>query len=247
MPVPPGFPVNEVTTFITQVAESLHIDPTIALRVAVSEGGITRPFPTGDIDQGGSYGPYQLFMGGGLGNQFQAQTGLNPADPANWMHTVTFALEWAKQNGWNPGGTLIVMPNGQRSATGGGFHGATVAGIGNWEGIGEGQGPTPVVPPTVQPPYTPQPPYNPPGPGAPYNPRNPQPTPQPTGGSSIIQLQPIQVGPYKLDPNPLAAIGARFALTAVALGVIVFGFIFIVWDKTPQQVKDTAARAATEL
>jgi phage-related minor tail protein len=39
-------------------------------------------------------------FGTGLGNQFMAQTGLDPADPANWQRSTAFALDQAKANGW---------------------------------------------------------------------------------------------------------------------------------------------------
>jgi uncharacterized membrane protein YgcG len=116
----------DVAAYIQQVAPKYGIDPNIALRVAQSEG-LNNPVG----DQGKSFGPFQLYTGGGLGNSFQQQTGLNPADfQNNWQAQVNFALQWAAENGWNPGGVRTAT-----GATGGGFHGATVAGISNWEGI----------------------------------------------------------------------------------------------------------------
>jgi hypothetical protein len=65
-----------------------------------------------------SYGPFQLYMGGGLGNNFLEQTGLDPRDPTTWKKQVDFALGHAKNNGW------------------GSWYGARNAGIGDFQGIG---------------------------------------------------------------------------------------------------------------
>lgn len=64
-----------------------------------------------------SFGPFQLYKGGGLGNAFMAKTGLDPAYAANGPAGVDFALDYAKKNGW------------------GAWYGAGKAGIGDFEGI----------------------------------------------------------------------------------------------------------------
>jgi hypothetical protein len=117
----------EIGAYIRQQAELRGIDPDIAWRVANSEG---LNHPVGDYGQ--SFGPYQLYVGGGLGNVFQTQTGLSPANyEQNWRTQVQWVLNWVTTHGWNPGGVLT----GPGSASGGGFHGATVAGISNWQGL----------------------------------------------------------------------------------------------------------------
>jgi hypothetical protein len=65
-----------------------------------------------------SFGPFQLYKGGGLGNEFQRRTGLDPALAQNGPAGVDFALDHAAKNGW------------------GAWYGAGKAGIGNMEGIG---------------------------------------------------------------------------------------------------------------
>ncbi|QAZ45959.1 phage tail length tape measure family protein [Mesorhizobium sp. Pch-S] len=104
--------VANATSFIKQYASAIGIDPDIALKVARSEGlgaGIWQS----NYSKGGfrepSFGPFQLLKGGqgtgfgtGLGNRFMQQTGLDPADPANWQKSTAFALDQAKAGGWGP-------------------------------------------------------------------------------------------------------------------------------------------------
>lgn len=98
------------------------IDPDVAMRVARSEG--FNNFQSSVITKNGSreksWGAFQLYTGGGLGNEFQKSTGLDPSDPANERATIQFALANARKNGW------------------GAFHGAANTGIGNWQGINKG-------------------------------------------------------------------------------------------------------------
>jgi hypothetical protein len=103
--------------YIRQTAQKYNIDPNVAVKVAASEGLAN---PVGD--NGKSGGAFQLYTGGGLGNVFQQQTGLNPLDPANEKQTIDFALQQASQGGWGP------------------FHGAARSGISQWQGIGTGAG-----------------------------------------------------------------------------------------------------------
>lgn len=104
------YSVANATSFIKQYASAIGIDQDIALKVARSEGlgaGIWQS----NYSKGGfrepSFGPFQLLKGGqgtgfgtGLGNKFMAQTGLDPADPANWQQSTAFALDQAKASGW---------------------------------------------------------------------------------------------------------------------------------------------------
>lgn len=118
-----------VAQYISQSAIARGIDPATAVAVAKSEG---LNIPVGDA--GASFGPFQLYTGGGLGNTFQQQTGLNPADYlSNWQEQVDFFLNWAAKNGWNPGG--VGLGSGYVPGTGGGSHGASAAGISNWQGL----------------------------------------------------------------------------------------------------------------
>lgn len=104
-----------LTGYIRETAKKYGVDPEVALRVAKSEG--LRDFSG---DGGKSGGAFQLYTGGGLGNEFQKQTGLDPLDPANEKATIDYALKHASQHGWKP------------------WHGAKNTGIGEFEGIGAG-------------------------------------------------------------------------------------------------------------
>lgn len=106
------YSVANATAFIEKYAAAIGVDPSIALKVARSEGlgvGIWQS----NYSKGGfrepSYGPFQLLKGGpgtgfgtGLGNKFMSQTGLDPSDPANWQKSTAFALDQAKAGGWGP-------------------------------------------------------------------------------------------------------------------------------------------------
>jgi hypothetical protein len=105
-----SYSVANATDFIKQYSSAIGIDPDIALRVARSEGlgnGIWQSNAVSNGIREPSFGPFQLLKGGkgtgfgtGLGNKFMAQTGLDPADPANWQQSTAFALDQAKASGW---------------------------------------------------------------------------------------------------------------------------------------------------
>jgi len=108
--------------YIRETAKRYGIDPEVALKVAKSEG--LSSFRSGVRTKSGkeepSWGAFQLYTGGGLGNQFQKETGLDPSDPANEKATIDYALKTAAKVGWGP------------------WHGAKNTGIKQWEGIGGG-------------------------------------------------------------------------------------------------------------
>jgi hypothetical protein len=118
--------------YIIEAAKKRGIDPSVALKVAMSEGGVEGHIQS-RVEKNGhqepSFGPFQLLKGGqngfpmGMGNDFQTRTGLDPADPANTKATIDFALDQAKQVGWGP------------------WYGAKAAGITGMEGI-DGRGVT---------------------------------------------------------------------------------------------------------
>lgn len=102
--------------YIRERAQAYNIDPDIASRVASSEGLAN---PVGD--RGTSFGAMQLHVGGGMGDEFRRDRGLDPSDPKNERQTIDYALSRVPQTGWTP------------------FHGAARAGIGAREGIGQVQ------------------------------------------------------------------------------------------------------------
>lgn len=112
---------TEIEQYIRAAAIQRGIDPDIAVRVAKSEGGVSDPVRQSDIVKNGvrepSYGPFQLYMGDGLGNA-ALKAGIDPRDPNQWQQGVDFALDNAKKDGW------------------GAWYGAKNVGIGNRDGIG---------------------------------------------------------------------------------------------------------------
>ena len=112
-----------LSEYIRETARKYGVDPDVALKVAKSEG--LRDFSG---DGGKSGGAFQLYTGGGLGNTFKKDTGLDPLDPANEKATIDYALKHASQHGWKP------------------WHGAAKVGVGEFDGIGGGAAarPTPL-------------------------------------------------------------------------------------------------------
>ncbi len=112
--------MTPIEEYIRLRAPLYGIDPDIAVRVAESEGGLTDPVRQSDVVKNGrrerSYGPYQLYMDGGLGNRALA-AGIDPRKPEHWRSGVDFALSEAGNKGW------------------GQWFGAAKVGIGEWDGI----------------------------------------------------------------------------------------------------------------
>ncbi len=114
---------QDIEGYIRYAAQKRGIDPNVAVRVAQSEGGLSDPVRQSDYvnprtgKREESYGPFQLYMGGGLGNAFQAATGKAPSDPSAWRQGVDFALDQAARGGWGP------------------WYGAARVGIGNRQGL----------------------------------------------------------------------------------------------------------------
>ncbi len=117
--------LSDVSAYIREAAIRRGIDPDIALRVARSEGlapGVWQSNYYKDGRRETSYGPYQLLVGGGLGDKFIEQTGLDPRDESTVFKQVDFALDQAAKGGWSP------------------WYGAAKVGVGNWDGIGKPAG-----------------------------------------------------------------------------------------------------------
>jgi hypothetical protein len=99
---------TQMERFIRDYARSIGIDPDIAMRVALSEGGqqsmtdvTRRAVGTEAYGREESYGPFQLHMRGGLGAKALA-AGIDPRKPEDAYRAVKFALDQAKAGGWGP-------------------------------------------------------------------------------------------------------------------------------------------------
>lgn len=109
--------------YIREGAAARGINPDMAVAVANSEG-----LGTFLGDGGKSGGAFQLYTGGGLGNTFQRDTGLDPLDQKNEKATIDYALDHIARNGWGP------------------WHGARRIGITGKMGIGGKSTEKPTVP-----------------------------------------------------------------------------------------------------
>jgi tape measure domain-containing protein len=132
---PSNLPDTEISRYIVQDAQGLGFkDPFTAVRVALTEGGVTEPARMGAFDTGRSFWPFQLHYGGagtpyaawgtvaGMGNEFTQLTGWGPGDPNAWKASTDFALQRAAQVGWGP------------------WYGAASVGITGFQGIKYGGG-----------------------------------------------------------------------------------------------------------
>ena len=107
----------EIESFIREAAAARGISPDIAIRVALTEGGVTEPARMGDFSgppwySGKSWWAYQAHYGGvgtpyatwghtaGMGNGFTALTGWQPGDPAAWRDCARYCLNRARTGGW---------------------------------------------------------------------------------------------------------------------------------------------------
>ncbi len=97
-----------IAAYIAQAARARNIDPSTALAVARSEGLNADPneaWQSTVVKNGKrerSYGPFQLYIDGGMGNDFMRDTGLDPRDKDTWDEQVDYALDYASQHGWGP-------------------------------------------------------------------------------------------------------------------------------------------------
>lgn len=129
--VSPGYPPDmsqaEIEGIIREEATSRGIDPNIAVRVFRSEGAgsyqssVSRSGAGSLNGREASFGPYQLYTGGGLGNEYERVTGrslVNDNTREGVTNQIRFALDKASQKGW------------------GAWYGAAKVGVGDWDGIG---------------------------------------------------------------------------------------------------------------
>lgn len=97
--------VAGLESYIRDAATKRGIDPDVAVRVARSEGLAPGVWQSNVVKNGRretSYGPFQLLVGGGLGDKFQKVYGKSPADPSTVRQQIDFALDEAATGGWSP-------------------------------------------------------------------------------------------------------------------------------------------------
>jgi hypothetical protein len=102
-----GLSAEAIKNYIRQEATKRNIDPEAAVKVASTEG--MGQYQSGVINKKGererSYGPFQLYMGGGLGNSFKKDTGIDPGEDSSARSVkmqIQYALDHAaKQGNWD--------------------------------------------------------------------------------------------------------------------------------------------------
>lgn len=103
--------VEDLEDIIRREASLRNIDPEIAIRLWRSEGGgvyqseIERTGRGSHRGREASFGPFQLFTGGGLGNDYERLTGRNlltDNTPEGITKQIQFSLDMAVDQGWTP-------------------------------------------------------------------------------------------------------------------------------------------------
>lgn len=123
------YDVKALKQYIASNAARYGLDPATALKVWTGEGLSEGVWQSNIVKNGvrePSYGPFQFYTGGGMGNEFQKATGLDPRDPKNVYAMADYAMAHAGKHGW------------------GQWYAARDQGIGPWQGIAKGKDmPTP--------------------------------------------------------------------------------------------------------
>lgn len=108
---PPEMTRSAIEAIIRDEAELRGIDPSVAVRIFRAEGASAYQSTvprSGRGSLGGreaSFGPYQLYIGGGLGNEYQERTGRDLTrdnTPEGIRNQIRFALDMAVTQSWQP-------------------------------------------------------------------------------------------------------------------------------------------------
>ena len=135
-----GITKEMITQIITEESNLRKIDPSVAIRLYKAEGfnSYQSTIPrTGEGSLNGmeaSFGPFQLFTGGGMGNDYETDTNrklVNDNTIEGITKQIQYALDKAVQGGWKPWSGAKVAGIGEREGLGN----AIV--IGNWKETGE--------------------------------------------------------------------------------------------------------------
>lgn len=108
-----GYPMknSEIEAIIRREATLRKMDPEVAIQIYRHEGAgayqsqIPREGSGTHNGKEASFGPFQLFTGGGLGNEYEKATGrnlLNDNTPEGIELQIKFALDKAVEQGWSP-------------------------------------------------------------------------------------------------------------------------------------------------
>ncbi len=118
---------KQMESIVRSEAEARGIDPDVAVAIFYSEGAgayqsqIARSGAGAHGGKEASFGPFQLYTGGGLGNKYEQATGRSLLED-NTIDGVTnqirFALDAAVDSGWSP------------------WYGRKTAGVGVRDGLG---------------------------------------------------------------------------------------------------------------
>ena len=98
--------MSPMEQYIREYSASIGLNPDVIMRTVLAEGGpsslTTDLARQSQLSLGGgqeqSYGPFQLFMGGGVGNRALA-AGIDPRDPAQAYRAAKFAMDVIRKEG----------------------------------------------------------------------------------------------------------------------------------------------------
>lgn len=102
---------KKIESIIKEEAKLRKIDPTIAIKIYKSEGlhnyqsQVSKGTQKMEGGTEASYGPFQLYTGGGLGNEYEEATGrtLKTDNTLEGVRMqIQFSLDKAVEKGWNP-------------------------------------------------------------------------------------------------------------------------------------------------
>jgi uncharacterized protein (TIGR02594 family) len=110
----PGDPRGKEAVIRAAATKYGH-DPDTAVKVSRGEG-----LGSYTGDNGTSFGAFHMHTGGGLGDEFKKETGLDPSDPKNEDAMIDWSMKNLSRTGWGP------------------YHGAAAQGVGSRTGIGSG-------------------------------------------------------------------------------------------------------------
>lgn len=93
-----GGPSQSLKDVIDAAASEAQIDPRRMYGIVRGESGRGSAYDHNITEREASYGPFQLNVKGGLGNEFEKQTGMSVRDPQTIPHQAKFVANWIAQN-----------------------------------------------------------------------------------------------------------------------------------------------------